>query len=84
MTWDNTDAAQLREFMGKPVGKNLIASLQASIPENNAKSIEETALISKEIKGWQDCINTILANAEHNERPEVETNTFVNTDDSPR
>ena len=49
-----------------------------------AKTFEETALNARFRDGQEDILEGIDVLMNHNEKAETETNTFVNTNDSPR
>lgn len=71
--------AALRKFLSKPTGQRLIASLKAGTPKIRSTQFEAVALEAKYRQGYEDCLQSLLANAQEGIK-DVQFNEFVNVD----
>lgn len=59
------DAYKLDDFLSSPSGVNILARLRSSRPPlGDGESIDKCALMAQEAKGWENCLNTLIALAE--------------------
>ncbi len=77
--WTAEDMAAFRKFLSKPTGQRFLASLKRGTPRIRATTNESVALEAKYRQGWEDCIESMLANAREGVK-DVQFNTFVDTD----
>lgn len=67
------DAVALTAFLDSPAGINLLKRLEEERPDfGSSKTIEETALIAREAKGWENCVKTVKQLAALRPTPEIE------------
>lgn len=83
--WNNEDARGLRDYLATASGQNFLENLRSTyILLGGNKSFEEGSLKAEYRAGQESMVNHIIENSEHDDKPDIQTNSYVDTDDSPR